>query len=157
MATKIGLVYGSSTGNTAGVAERLATAFRAARPDSVEVHELSAAGLGTLTSYDYLLVGCPTWNTGELQEDWKTAFDKLDGVDLSGRKIAIFGLGDTEYDETHNFGSQIIADMLKGRGAAQIGDRVIHDASGADMADDLAMEWADAVVELARTRVGEAA
>jgi hypothetical protein len=34
---------------------------------------------------------------------------------------------------------------------------VIHDASGSDMADDLAMPWADASVDLARARVEEAA
>lgn len=122
MASKIGLVYGSSTGNTASVAERIATAIRAARPDGVEVHELSAAGLGTLTQYDCLLVGVPTWNTGELQEDWLAAFDKLDGVDLSGRKIAIFGLGDQKgYADNFQDAIGILGDKFMDRGAELCG------------------------------------
>ncbi len=122
MAAKIGLLYGSSTGNTAGIAGRLAAAFQAARPDGVDVHEIGAAGLAPLTAYPCLLVGIPTWNTGELQEDWKDAFAKLDSIDLTGRKIAIFGLGDQKgYADNFQDGIGILGEKFMDRGAELCG------------------------------------
>ena len=38
-----------------------------------------------------------------------------------------------------------------------IGERVAHDASGPDMAEDLAMPWADAVVAQAETLMEQVA
>lgn len=94
MAAKIGLIYGSSTGNTTQVAEQVKAALEATVPGAVEMHDIAAVGVEKLGAYQHLVVGCPTWNTGELQEDWKPGYEKLDGIDLKGRKIAIFGVGD---------------------------------------------------------------
>ena len=91
---KVGLVYGTNTGNTANIAEKVADAVNALAPDSVELHDISSVGVEKLGDFDLLLVGCPTWNVGELQDDWKDGYEKLDGIDLSGKKIAIFGVGD---------------------------------------------------------------
>ncbi|MCB1370979.1 MAG: flavodoxin domain-containing protein [Rhodovulum sp.] len=153
----ITVLYGTETGNAEMLAEDVTAHLEGD-------HEVTCTNLSDFAPSDFApeqfyLVICSTYGDGELPSSAKPFAEAMETAqpDLAGIHFAIFGLGDTEYDETHNFGSQIIADMLKGRGAAQIGDRVIHDASGADMADDLAMEWADAVVELARTRVGEAA
>ena len=118
MAAKVGLIFGTNTGNTASVAERIAAAFSAAQPDTIEVHDLSSAGLGKLTEYTLLLVGCPTWNVGELQDDWKAAFDQLDGMDLSGRKIAIFGVGDQKgYADNFQDAIGILGTKFMERGA----------------------------------------
>jgi MioC protein len=38
-----------------------------------------------------------------------------------------------------------------------VGERVTHDASGSDMADDLAMPWADAIVAAAAPVLARAA
>jgi MioC protein len=42
-------------------------------------------------------------------------------------------------------------------GAVQIGERVMHDASGGDLAEDLAFPWAAEMVALASERFEEAA
>lgn len=55
-----------------------------------------------MLDYDNLIVGCPTWNVGKLQEDWEVAYSRLDDLDLTGKKIAVFGLGD-QYDYPENF------------------------------------------------------
>ena len=46
-----------------------------------------------MLDYDHPIIGCPTWNVGKLQEDWDVVYDQLNDLDLSGKKIAIFGLG----------------------------------------------------------------
>jgi flavodoxin I len=64
--------------------------------DIGDVDDLSA----TLTdsSLDGLIVGAPTWNTGADEGRSGTAWDdvvsKIQGLDLKGRKVAVFGCGD---------------------------------------------------------------
>jgi flavodoxin II len=47
-----------------------------------------------MTDYQYLILGIPTWDYGELQEDWEANWDAIDDLDLSRCKVAIYGLGD---------------------------------------------------------------
>jgi MioC protein len=151
------VLYGTETGNAEMLAEDVAAHLEG--DHDVTCTNLSDFAPGDFSSEHFYLVICSTYGDGELPASAKPFAEAMEAAqpDLAGIHFAIFGLGDTEYDSTHNFGSQIIADLLKSRGAAQVGERVTHDASGDHMADDLAMQWADAVTELARNRLGEAA
>lgn len=91
MAKKIGLFYGTQTGNTETVAEAICAQLG---EDLVEMHDVAEASVGDLSEYDYLIIGCPTWNLGELQADWESLYPELDEVDFSGKTIAYFGCGD---------------------------------------------------------------
>lgn len=91
---KVGLIFGSNTGVTERVAQQVADAIHKQAPDTVEIHDLASVGIDKLNDYDKLIIGCPTWNVGELQDDWKEGYEKLDAVDLSGKKIAVFSPGD---------------------------------------------------------------
>ncbi|MFZ1775200.1 MAG: flavodoxin domain-containing protein, partial [Rhizobiaceae bacterium] len=98
----------------------------------------------------YLFV-CSTYGDGELPASAKPFGAAMDvrKPDLSAVRFAVFGLGDSEYEETFNHGSKRIMDLMEAAGAKRIGDRVTHDASGSDMAEDIALPWADDIVELA--------
>ncbi len=92
---KIGLFYGSSTGNTETAAFQLKEKMEAMDGiDTVDVHNIGASDEAKILSYEYLIFGIPTWNTGELQDDWAIFFPKLGSMDFSGKKVALFGLGD---------------------------------------------------------------
>lgn len=91
---KIGLFFGSNTGNTEYVAYQMKAEFDAIDPSLVEVHNIGASSPEQIASYQYLILGIPTWNTGQLQDDWEFFLPRLAGTDLTGRKVAIFGLGD---------------------------------------------------------------
>ncbi|MFZ4816241.1 MAG: flavodoxin [Phototrophicaceae bacterium] len=91
---KIGLFFGSSTGATEAVAFQLADAMNQLIPDSVEVHNIGATTPDKIVSYQYLIFGLPTWNTGQLQDDWEIFLPNFRNMNLKGKKIAMFGLGD---------------------------------------------------------------
>lgn len=91
---KIGLFFGSNTGNTEAVAYQIKDAFDKILPDTVEVHNIGASNAEQITGYQYLIFGIPTWNTGELQDDWDAFLPNFKKMNLSGKKVAIFGLGD---------------------------------------------------------------
>ena len=93
MEKNIGIFYGSSTGSTEKVAELLCNALGQERCMVINVEDASKADLN---KYPYLVLGTPTWEIGEMQEDWLDFIGELKKADLKKKKIAIFGLGDQE-------------------------------------------------------------
>jgi flavodoxin long chain len=91
---KIGLFYGSSTSHTESVAYDLQETLNKVEANLVTIHNIGEATPEQLNAYPYLIFGIPTWDIGELQEDWEFFWDKLESVDFAHKKVAIFGLGD---------------------------------------------------------------
>jgi len=89
--TLIGLFYGSSTCYTEMAAERIREILGT---DRVDLHNIAETPVSLMSGYRYLILGIPTWDYGELQEDWEECWDDLDGVNLDAATVAIFGLGD---------------------------------------------------------------
>lgn len=87
----IGLFYGSSTCYTEMAGEKIA---RQLGSDRVDVYNIAETPLITTQFYDNLIFGIPTWDYGELQEDWEEIWDELDQLDLTGKTVALYGLGD---------------------------------------------------------------
>ena len=82
------------SGNTETVAGYIAEATGL---EAVDIADLDGDGVA---AYDGLIVGAPTWHTGADSERSGTAWDDfiygdLASLDLSGKKVAIFGLGDS--------------------------------------------------------------
>ena len=118
--SKIGLYYGSSTCYTEMVAERIQALLTDRR---VELHNIAKADLDSLSDYDFLLFGIPTWDYGELQEDWDDRWDDLDELDLTGKTCAIFGLGDqTGYAAWFQDAIGYLYHKLASLGARMIGE-----------------------------------
>ncbi|OKH18806.1 flavodoxin FldA [[Limnothrix rosea] IAM M-220] len=89
---KIGLFFGTQTGNTEEIAEAIQAALGGA--DVVDVFDVADIETDIFDSYEYLIIGCPTWDIGELQSDWDGLYEDLDNVDFSGKTVAYFGAGD---------------------------------------------------------------
>jgi flavodoxin II len=87
----IGLFYGSSTCYTEIVADKLRQRLG---EESVDVYNIAEQPLVNAEFYQFLIMGIPTWDYGELQEDWEEIWDDIDDVNFSGRKVALYGLGD---------------------------------------------------------------
>lgn len=98
---KIGIFFGSDTGNTRRVAKQIAKKLGDDADSPVDVKK---AGIDDVLKYDALILGTPTLGDGELpglsagaqDESWEEFLPKLKGKDLSGKTVALFGLGDQE-------------------------------------------------------------
>jgi flavodoxin I len=88
----IGIFYGSSTGNTEKVAEMISDLFG---DDAVSIN-VDDASAKDLDKFKYLVFGVPTWELGDLQDDWADFIDEVKKANLKDKKVAIFGLGDQE-------------------------------------------------------------
>ncbi|MGD9661098.1 MAG: flavodoxin FldB [Porticoccaceae bacterium] len=91
MTAPIGLFYGSSTCYTEIAAEKICAELGA---ELVDVHNIADSGVAPMAVYALLILGIPTWDYGELQEDWEALWDDLDGIDFNGKTVALYGLGD---------------------------------------------------------------
>ena len=130
----IGIFFGSSTGNTEDAAQRIAQAFGAGE---AEVTEISSASADDILGFDKIIFGVSTWGTGDLQDDFEDFMSTLEEMDFSGKKVAVFGLGDQEnYPDTFIDGLGIIAKAAKAGGATIVGatstDGFEYDASEAE-------------------------
>lgn len=91
MDISMAIFFGSSTGNTEMAAEKIKEQLgdyiaqmgdvRNADPKDIEKHDL-------------IFFGVSTWNIGEMQDDWNDFIPQMKGLDLSGKKVAFFAMGD---------------------------------------------------------------
>jgi flavodoxin I len=117
----IGLFYGSTNGATAAVAHQVAEAF-AERGVTVELFDIAEYVLETMLDFDHLILGVSTWNVGQLQADWEEVYPELDELDLTGKQVALFGLGDqVRYPDTFLDALFFVADKVRERGATLVG------------------------------------
>jgi flavodoxin I len=93
--SKILIVYGSTTGNTEMVAEEIIDLLK---DHEVLLQDVADTNPEDLTKYDVLVLGSSTWDDGLLQQDFRDFVEGLE-VDLTGKKLAIFGLGDSNYPD----------------------------------------------------------
>ncbi len=118
----IGLFYGSTDGNTEAVAREIQACFARKGYDLVELVDVAEYYLADMLEYDHLILGIPTWNVGQLQRDWEVSFEELDRLDLTGKRVAIFGLGDqVGYPDTFVDAMCFLAEKVEERGAILVG------------------------------------
>ena len=111
----IGIIFGSSMGNTEEAASFLAENLGLEN----ELLNVANCDAAKLNGFDKLILGVSTWGTGDLQDDWD-AFD-FGGLKLGGKTVAIFGTGDAEgyadsfcgamgklYDEVVKAGANVV-------------------------------------------------
>lgn len=123
MTAKIGLFYGSSTCYTEMAAEKIRDAIhQLTDSEPVTLHNIADDPVGLINQYDYLILGIPTWDYGELQEDWEENWDNLDELDLKGKTIAVYGLGDqVGYPAWFQDALGYLWTKVKNQGASMVG------------------------------------
>ncbi|MBW4674092.1 MAG: flavodoxin FldA [Desmonostoc geniculatum HA4340-LM1] len=119
MSKKIGLFYGTQTGNTESVAEQIRDEFGG---DVVTLHPIYEADTSTFDEYELLIIGSPTWDIGQLQSDWESFFPDLDEINFSGKRVAYFGDGD-QFGYADNFQDAIgiLEEKISQRGGKTVG------------------------------------
>jgi flavodoxin I len=96
---KVGIFFGSDTGNTRKVAKAIHKQLGEVADKPVNIQK---ATVDDLLAYDILILGSPTYGDGELpglssgnqNESWEEFLPTLAGADFSGKTVALYGLGD---------------------------------------------------------------
>jgi flavodoxin I len=116
---KTGLFYSFNSVKTAKIAEKIKNLFKGFDVQNVNVED---AVENSMDQYDNLILGAPTWFDGELPNYWDEYMPAVEDKDFSGKKLAIFGLGDqVNYSENFCDAIGILADFFEKRGVQIVG------------------------------------
>jgi len=94
--SKVAIFYGPENGSVHRVAKLLASKIENKKPDLIQVNE---AKTSDLERYDNIIfgistVGRDTWDQNFGNVDWSKFMPTVTSFDFTGKKVAIFGLGD---------------------------------------------------------------
>ena len=110
---KVGIFYGSSSGNTEKIAEMIRHELGEENAQTINVTDANG---DDLQGFRNLIFGTPTWELGEMQEDWEEFMEMLEEFDFKDKKLALFGLGDQEvYADSFADGVGVMFNALKGK------------------------------------------
>ncbi len=131
---KTAIVYSFNTVKSGKIATKIKDAFGDDTIDMLNAEEISAQ---KFLEYENLIVGVPTWFDGELPNYWDEFLPDLEEIDMKGKTIAIFGLGNQKgYPENFVDGIGIMADFFEGQGAKIVG---FTSADGYDFEHSMAL------------------
>lgn len=116
---KIGIFYGSSTGNSEAAAQEIQKEFGA---DIATIYDVSSAKGSDLEEYSNIIFGCSTLEIGELEYDFEDFLPEIKAANLKEKKVAIFGLGDQEsYPDSFVDSIGITYEVIKDKGCELVG------------------------------------
>ncbi len=117
---KIGIFYGSTEGNTERIVNQLQQSLGG--EPMVMLHNVNSATADDLQPYTNVVLACPTWDIGQLQEDWESFIDEIEKVDYTNKRVTFVGLGDIDgYPDTYQDALGIIYDRIKNTTATFVG------------------------------------
>lgn len=139
LSNRVGLFYGSTTGYTEYVAESLAELWQRAGQEPLKAINITdLRQVEQFLAYDKLILGIPTWNVGQLQDDWEIVLPQLDRLDFTGKQVALFGVGDARgYPDNFLDAMGMLGKTLRDRGAHLVG---YWSTEGYDFDESLAVD-----------------
>jgi MioC protein len=150
----ITLLVGTMTGTAQLVAQELELVWDDGER-KVETLLMDKADASVFSRDGIFLLVTSTYGQGDVPDNAKALYEELKAKrpDLSRVRYGLFGLGDRTYAETFNFGGKRFDDILQELGAQRIGERVQHDASSGVLPEEMAVEWGEGWLALAKEAV----
>ena len=135
------IIFGSTTGNTEAMSEIVSKSLEENDIETVTANVTDASVDDLKGENDLVLLGCPAYGDEdvELQEDFEEFYEKMDGIDLSGKKFAVFAPGDSTYE--HFCGSvDFLEEKIKELGGEIIEAGLKIDGDPDDSEDEI-VDW----------------
>ena len=135
------IIFGSTTGNTENMSDMIQETLNENGMET-KIKNVTDASVSDLTGeYDLVLLGCPAYGDEEveLQEDFEEFYENMDGLDLGGKKFAVFAPGDSTYE--HFCGTvDVLEEKISSLGGKVIADGLKIDGDPYDAGDEI-KEW----------------
>jgi MioC protein len=151
---KLTLLVGTMTGTAQLVAQELELAWDDGelQAETLLMDDLDSS---VFDREGIFLIVTSTYGQGDVPDNAKDFYEDLKATrpDLSRVRYGVFGLGDRTYADTFNFGGKRFDDLLGELGAQRIGARVQHDASSGVLPEEMAVEWGEGWLALAKEAV----
>lgn len=139
------ILYGSQSGNAESLAKKAAKAAQS-RGFAPRVKELNSIDPATLAAESHVLVVTSTWGEGEMPDNAKDFWDKINNghaPELKSTRFAVLALGDKNYGDTFCWAGCQIDDRLEKLGGTRLLPRVDCDTDF----DQPAAAWIEKVLD----------
>lgn len=149
------IIYGSTSGNTAFLAQYVEAGLKTAGYE-VTTKNVKNSSLDELKNYDLVVLGSSTWDgkkqsglsgkdqnknvQGNLQVDMKPFAAQLESYDFGQKAVAIYGVGHYSYTFTCN-AAVLLEDLVKKANGKLVGE-VFKVIDVADLYTDAIEQWA---------------
>lgn len=130
---KIGIFFGTDSGTTRLIAKKMAKVLGDVASKPLNVNRIT---VDEMLQYDSLILGTPSYGEGQLPGlslgikggSWEEFIPQLEGADLSGKRIALYGLGNQD-KYTDRFADSLFClyEKLCALGAKPIGPWPVDD------------------------------
>jgi len=118
----IAIFYSSGSGDTKRVADMISKQL-----NDIKEFDIGVTGSDYISDYSNIILGVSTYTDGQLQLEWQKIWDTFCKIDFSGKKVAIFGLGDQKrYPDNFVDGMGTLFNQLKKANAEIIGFTSAH-------------------------------
>lgn len=150
------LLVGTMTGNAEFAAEEMIQVLKDEFGHEAELRLMDELRADVFQPGPIYLICTSTYGEGEVPENAKAFYAALceQRPDLSAIRYAVFGLGDSTYTETFNFGGKRFDDILTELGARRLGERGKHDIRSEVQPWDFGRDWLRAWYESQRSSLG---
>jgi MioC protein len=138
------ILFGTESGNAEFAAEDMAAEVLEC---SVVIIDMSDFDVKSFSSENFYLIICSTHGEGDLPSGALPMYEALESInpDLTGIGYAMFGLGDSSY-ENYSKGSEHIDAKLSALGARRVGEYGRHDADTGTLPSARAVAWAKEIL-----------
>lgn len=138
------VIFGSTTGNTEAVAETISVTLgeNGFEVELKNVTDVKVSELGG--EYELTVMGASTWGHDEIefQEDFEPFYEEMMGAEIRGKKVALFGCGDSSY-EYFCGAIDLLEERMEDLGAQEVVEALRIDGDP-DMAE--VAEWTKSLV-----------
>lgn len=150
------LLVGTMTGNAEFAAEEMIQVLKEEFGQEAELRLMDELRADAFQPGPIYLICTSTYGEGEVPENAKALYAALceQRPDLSAIRYAVFGLGDSTYTATFNFGGKRFDDILTELGANRLGERGKHDIRSDVQPWDFGRDWLRAWYESQRSSLG---
>ena len=113
----IAIFYASTTGRTKDIATEISKHL-----EEIKEYNIKVTGCEYMRDYHNIIFGISTHENGHIQNDWKNIWEEFSNINLAGKTVAIFGLGDQkEYPENFCDAMGTLYNTLIKNGAKVVG------------------------------------
>ena len=116
---KIGLFFGSDTGNTEEVTETIKELWNYSELEVIEACDMTVEDFDR---FEIIILGLSTWYDGDLQSDFEEFYPAFKTIDFSNKIVAMYGCGDQYgYAEYFVDGLGILGSVILANGGEIVG------------------------------------
>lgn len=95
---KVTIIYASTSGNVETVCFHVSDILKSKEIES-ELHRAEKTGIEVLNNNSFFIFATSTWEHGEINPFFNKLLAEISQTDLSNKRSAFIGLGDTRYEQ----------------------------------------------------------